>query len=254
MAGNEERPPIIVRGGSLVIQSGDERSTKPAHKKGKPWREPGSDRKRWKQKHDNGKHVTTYAVSFQGGGGTCSPVHATDVRVIYQLTGGDRVDVVIGRDKTDDSDDLEPLITSSRELTPNNEREQPTLTLPLDGSIVSISAGGNTCTNPVGAKLQPIGRTSEDRPPRRLLIFAAIALLALAGLLRIRIGTLRLQRQRGTAANHRPQRIDRVRESTRRYDWPEQALGGERQQEVEAGSQRRQAHQRLRGDVYGRFV
>jgi hypothetical protein len=107
-------------------------------------------------------------------------VHTTEVRVTYQLTTGDRVDVVIGRDKTEESGDLEPLITSSRELTPNNDGEQPTLTLPLDGRIVSISAGGNTCSNPVSAKLQPIGKTSDDRPSKRMFFFAAIAVLAVA--------------------------------------------------------------------------
>lgn len=155
MASNDdERPPIIVRGGSLVIQSGDPKSSNPKHKKGKPWRKDGS---LWKQKHDNGKDVKTYSVSFQGGGASCGPALSTEVRVTYQLTSGEKVVILIGREgKSAKDKEKEPAITSAKELIIDNSRDQPTLTLPLEGEIVSIWAGGNVCSNPVSAKLQPI--------------------------------------------------------------------------------------------------
>ena len=153
-AGNEDRPPIIVRGGSLVIQSGDPKSSNPNHKKGKPWLKDGAH---WKQEHDNGKDVKTYSVSFQGGGGSCSPAFATEVRVTYQPKSGDKVVILIGRaDKSGPEKEKEPRIVSAKELVVDNSTDQPTLTLQLEGEIVSISAGGNVCTNPVGAKLQPV--------------------------------------------------------------------------------------------------
>ena len=68
---DDERPPIIVRGGSLVIQSGDEKSSNPKHRIGKKWKKDGKD---WKQIHDNGKHVARYPVSFQGGGASCTRI------------------------------------------------------------------------------------------------------------------------------------------------------------------------------------
>lgn len=160
--GEDERPPIIVRGGSLVIQSGDPKSSNPKHKKGKPWRKDGAH---WKQKHDDGKDVKTYSVSFQGGGGSCGPTFATEVRVTYQPKSGEKVVILIGRADKSVSDDKsggksasekEPLVVSAKELVVDNSTDQPTLTLALDGEIVSISAGGNVCTHPVSAKLQPI--------------------------------------------------------------------------------------------------
>lgn len=156
--GEDERPPIIVRGGSLVIQSGDEKSSNPKHKKGKEWTKDGAH---WKQKHDNGKDVKTYSVSFVGGGGSCAPVLTTEVRVTYQLTSGEKagekVVVLLGRaDKPGPEKEKEPAITVAAELIVDNSKEQPTLTLPLEGKIVSIWAGGNVCSEPVSAKLQPI--------------------------------------------------------------------------------------------------
>ena len=159
--GEDERPPIIVRGGSLVIQSGDPKSSNPKHQKGKPWRKEGAH---WKQKHDDGKDVKTYSVSFQGGGGNCGPTFATEVRVTYQLKSGEKVVILIGRDDADSDEksaggrekEKEPLVVSAKGLTIANGKDQPTLTLALDGEIVSISAGGNVCSNPVSAKLQPV--------------------------------------------------------------------------------------------------
>lgn len=182
-AGNDERPPIIVRGGSLVIQSGDEKSSNPKHITGKPWKNDSNDKKRWKQKHDNGKHVGMYSVTFVGGGAGCSATHSPEVRVTYELTNGENVVVLIGRDKTSDPDDLQPLVTSSRELTVDNDKDQPTLTLPLDGKIVSISAGSVHCSSPVKAILQPVGgKDSDDRPSaaKILLTMAAIVGVAMA--------------------------------------------------------------------------
>lgn len=180
MARDEERPPIIVRGGSLVIQSGDEKSSNPKHKKGKPWLD-AKDKKLWKQKHDNGKHVATYSVSFQGGGGTCSPTFATEVHVTYELTSGGTVEVTIGREKVANGKEMEPFVRSTKELTADNEREQPTLTLPLGGKITSISAGGKVCSNPVSAKLQPVnGKDSDGSRSVRAIVIAVAAIAAVA--------------------------------------------------------------------------
>ena len=152
--GNEDRPPIIVQGGSLVIQSGDPKSSNPKHRKGKPWLKDGAH---WKQKHDNGKDVKTYSVSFQGGGGSCGPTFATEVRVTYQLKSGDRVVILIGR--ADKSGPREREGTAGR-LCQGTDRRQlkgsADAHAALEGQIVSISAGGNVCTNPVSAKLQPV--------------------------------------------------------------------------------------------------
>ena len=65
--------------------------------------------------------------------------------------------ILIGRaDKPGPEKEKEPRIVSAKELIVDNSTGQPTLTLKLEGEIVSISAGGNVCPNPVSAKLQPV--------------------------------------------------------------------------------------------------
>jgi hypothetical protein len=151
---DDERPPIIVKGGSLIIQSGDAKSSNPKHKFGKKWEKDG---KNWKQTHGNGKHVGKYSVSFQGGGATCTPDFASDVRVTYKPKSGDKIVIVITRRERSSADnDTEPLIVSPVELQPDNERDQPTLTLAGEGKILSIAIGSKVCSEPVGAKLQPV--------------------------------------------------------------------------------------------------
>ncbi len=179
--GDDERPPIIVRGGSLVIQSGKEKSSNPKHETGKDWIDI-KDRKRWKQKHDDGKHVAAYSVSFPEDGKSCSPAHVPEVRVTYQPTSGDPVVVVIGRELSANGKDMEPLITSTAELTAVNGTAQPTLTFPSKGTIVSIAAGSNVCSNPVSAILQPVdGRDSDSKRSARVLIALATIAVVLLG-------------------------------------------------------------------------
>jgi hypothetical protein len=153
-AADDERPPIIVRGGSLIIQSGDGKSSNPKHKIGKQWKK---DAKEYRQIHDNGKHVARYSVSFVGGGAACTPDFATDVRVSYQTHSGEKVTIQITRREKSGSNKTEPVVLSDKDLSINNDIEQPTLTLPDEGGkILSISIGSKVCSEPVSAKLQPI--------------------------------------------------------------------------------------------------
>jgi len=64
-ADDEERPPIIVRGGSLIFESGD-KSGKPKHKKGKLWiaGAAGTD---WQPDHDDGISVVDFTIAISGG-------------------------------------------------------------------------------------------------------------------------------------------------------------------------------------------
>ena len=76
----------------------------------------------------------------------------------YHLKSGEKIVVAITRREKSSADkNTEPLIVSPMELQIDNEKDQPTLTLPDDGGkILSISIGGKVCSQPVGAKLQPI--------------------------------------------------------------------------------------------------
>lgn len=58
---DEDRPPIVVKGGSLYFISGDKKNGNPHFKYGKPWvHHQGA----WKPKHDRGKKVTHFVVDL----------------------------------------------------------------------------------------------------------------------------------------------------------------------------------------------
>jgi hypothetical protein len=57
----EERPPIIVRGGSLYFTSGDRNSKKPEHAKGKQWKQRKSG---WEPKHAKGRDISCFVVDL----------------------------------------------------------------------------------------------------------------------------------------------------------------------------------------------
>jgi len=78
---DEERPPIIVRGGSLIFQSGD------AGTLGKSWMPVGSD---WQPDHLKGVPVSMFTVKIQGGGGiaTCPSMERTREIAVTYTEGG----------------------------------------------------------------------------------------------------------------------------------------------------------------------
>lgn len=67
----EERPPIIVRGGSIVFESGDKNSSKPTEKKGKKWMQAGGDD--WQPDQPQGIPVADLTVAIRGGNQASCP-------------------------------------------------------------------------------------------------------------------------------------------------------------------------------------
>ena len=149
--GDEERPPIIVRGGSLKIVSGTK-------KNGKPWKKVGDE---YRQEQPRGKDVVVYSVRFVGGGANCRPTFAHSVRVTYALDSGKTAVVVIGRaDEIAEERDKkrEPVVSSTVPLEIVNDSEEgPHLLLALRGRITSVVADSLVCSNPVEVIVQPVG-------------------------------------------------------------------------------------------------
>ena len=78
MVGDEDRPPIIVRGGSLEFENGtDDR--------------PGFDWEHsplgFRMKHDQGRAIGKFQLYFTGGAGNCNRRAVTDFTVIYAENG-----------------------------------------------------------------------------------------------------------------------------------------------------------------------
>jgi len=82
--GSEERPPIIVRNGSILFENGDpsDSSTLKSH-----WHDWAQDltTPKWKPDHDDGYHVNSYQVTTTGVIG-CSPLTGREVTINYTLT------------------------------------------------------------------------------------------------------------------------------------------------------------------------
>ena len=89
---DEERPPIIVRGGSIVFESGDKNTTKPKEKKGKKWTPAGND---WQPDQAHGIPVSDLTIAIRGGNqGSCPaldrvpgnpPAAPAEITVTYRV-------------------------------------------------------------------------------------------------------------------------------------------------------------------------
>lgn len=92
-AEDEERPPIIVKGGSLLFESGDAKKAK----KGKPWKTEavpdadGKNEKQWKPDHPNGLPASVLKVAFTGGTDearrACTALYLPEFTVRYDPDG-----------------------------------------------------------------------------------------------------------------------------------------------------------------------
>lgn len=93
LAEDEERPPIIVKGGSLLFESGDSKKAK----KGKPWKTEdvpdaaGKNEKQWKPDHPNGIPASVLKVAFTGGTDearrACTAIYLPEFTVLYDPDG-----------------------------------------------------------------------------------------------------------------------------------------------------------------------
>jgi hypothetical protein len=99
-AGDEDRPPIIVRSGSVKIDGGEANSTN-----WKPWKAHGSN-KQWRPDHDKGGSTANYSVTITNSNGPAAPsspcpslpLVGTKVSVEYTTDAGVKSEVVIGLD------------------------------------------------------------------------------------------------------------------------------------------------------------
>ena len=93
LAEDEDRPPIIVKGGSLLFESGDSKKAT----KGKPWKTEavpdaaGKNEKQWKPDHPNGIPASVLKVAFTGGTDearrACTAMYLPEFTVLYDPDG-----------------------------------------------------------------------------------------------------------------------------------------------------------------------
>ena len=84
---DEERPPIIVRGGSLRFISGHAGSEDPNESTGKPWITVGQD---WQPDHPEGNRTKWFTVQLQASNQAACPAYAMtkEITITYQPAQG----------------------------------------------------------------------------------------------------------------------------------------------------------------------
>jgi hypothetical protein len=145
LAGDEDRPPIIVKGGSLTFESGT------AKRLGKPWKkvDPAS-KKNWDQDHGNGKNVALFQLYFLGGTeGTraCTPQSGTEFTVNYDHDndGKNSRPYVVSINQT--GPDKGPMISSDF-LDQDQSDATKLVATPSTGRLLNVTIGTSTCTRP----------------------------------------------------------------------------------------------------------
>jgi len=153
---DEDRPPIIVKNGSLIFQSG-----KPPDD-GKPWYEAAPSV--WMQVHEKGKPITSYQVVFTGGSGDCSTKFAPMFTVWFDPDGeeGNAEEIsytVSRRPRTAHGTDA-PSIQGSQTLKVDNAAQDPQLVYgePGKGRISKVEGPGASwsCAKPSEVQATPL--------------------------------------------------------------------------------------------------
>lgn len=172
--GDDERPPIIVRNGTLIFDSGD--ASGPATQ-WKAWKKDTIGNQ-WKPDHDTGKHVLEFEVTLSGF--TSPPVCATtalrgeEVHIKYKKSANDTNPIdfrVYIRKKVGSPNNgrREPKIDSPEPVTAaTTGSAPPTLTYDDQGAgwVSEVTVG----TNPSCALPDPDPQNDAERRARRIRI------------------------------------------------------------------------------------
>ena len=167
----EDRPPIIVKGGSLVIQSGHDGGPS------RPWEEFQGG---YRQRQPDGADLETFSVRYSGPHPSCTATFGRAVRVTYKSSMHQAVVVVIARARDPVSGKHEPFVTAQRRFRIDNGSANSRLVLDERGSIESIAVGREVCRIPDQAILESIGSGRAPRKGRKIgFVAVGAAMVAL---------------------------------------------------------------------------
>jgi hypothetical protein len=141
LADDEERPPIVVKHGSIVMEVADL-----AGKPRRPWAKDLIGRQ-WKPKQPKGKDVVTFDVVVTGADGTCNPMSGDEITVDYVETAGQTRTFRFYRQRFAGFGKHEPKVDSPVDLTVDNSTV-PRLMYSADGKIRKVTVGGQSCNFP----------------------------------------------------------------------------------------------------------
>jgi hypothetical protein len=128
---DDERPPIRVRGGSVVFEN----QLVVGESESRDWISSG-DRRDWKPEHPEGKRVTEFVVSVVRPSGRCVPMrgHVVMIRRTPANTPPLHVNIVDG----------EPVVGPKNQLDVNNGLTLKTISYDA-GDLVSVAVGSDEC-------------------------------------------------------------------------------------------------------------
>jgi hypothetical protein len=157
---DEERPPIIVRNGSLIFESGDAASNDPEEKTGKPWKQVDGS---WQPDHNKGKKTKWFVVTIQGGTSGACPGAGMTQEIVITYT----------KDSTDTKFTIKPKGRNNGGNGPKAPAIETTATLQQGGS----SANPQLIFDPVGGAISnvsfqsAIGENANCMRPQSLKIW-----------------------------------------------------------------------------------
>ena len=154
-AEDEDRPPIIVKGGSLIFQSGDPDGDA-EEQAGKRWKQVGSD---WQPDHDDGKKTSWFSVAIRGGSGSCPTLSMTrELTVTYEAQGLETNLRITTKPRGPNKGPAPAIVGSG--LTTGGSSTNPQLIFgnPNEGSIKRVQfnaqgGGSVTCNGPSSLKI-----------------------------------------------------------------------------------------------------
>jgi hypothetical protein len=154
---DDDRPPIIVRNGSLIFENGD------GMRPGKPWKEiTAGNETWWRMDHPKGHWPGYFDVSFNGGtiDGTnpCPTAYSPEITVYFQGEGDPYRVTKRPRNPNGNDKKLDPVVLGTG-LTADNTQTYPRLTKADTEGIDRVvwTTGPNTsatCSGPSEAKIE----------------------------------------------------------------------------------------------------
>ena len=143
---DEDRPPIIVRGGSLEFESGT------VNRPGRNWKTGSVG---FQMIHDRGKPVSRFQVYFEGGTGLCTPVTVADFTISFDHDGQGNTPPRLYEVRTrPDTGRPAPTVTGEGLTISSNNPTQ--LRVDAEATAFSIVGSNFECTNPTAVWIESI--------------------------------------------------------------------------------------------------
>jgi hypothetical protein len=139
---DEDRPPMVVKGGSLIFQSGVD-----AAHPGKRWKKNANSTTEWQMDHPRGKPTRTFLVMMSGSG-SCGPAFVPELSLEYTLSSGGTARFQVVRRPQNGSGNKQVPTVIGDGLTENNSGDTPTVTFGSAGELTRVTANGIDCRSP----------------------------------------------------------------------------------------------------------